>query len=104
MLFRSIWPVVAALMGRLGRRHISNVVALFAMGSYAVDRTRALEDAAAYAALSELELLTGLRSDDQAQAALGLRVGKGNPLLLDQIGQPLFDQIYLLDAKRATRA
>ncbi len=98
-----IWPVVAALMGRLGRRHISNVVALFAMGSYAVDRTRALEDAAAYAALSELELLTGLRSDDQAQAALGLRVGKGNPLLLDQIGQPLFDQIYLLDREKSNQ-
>ena len=98
-----IWPVVAALMGRLGRRHISNVVALFAMGSYAVDRTRPLEDAAAYAALSELELLTGLRSDDQAQAALGLRIGKGNPLLLDQIGQPLFDQIYLLDREKSNQ-
>lgn len=98
-----IWPVVAALMGRLGRRHISNVIALFAMGSYAVDRTRALEDAAAYAALSELELLTGLRDDAQAQAALGLRISKGGSLLLDQIGQSLFDQIYLLDREKSNQ-
>ena len=98
-----IWPIVAGLMGRLGRRHISNVVALFAAGSYAVDRTRPLEDAAAHAALSEMELLTGLRRDPQAQAALGLRIGKGGPALLDQIGRPIFDQIYLLDREKSNQ-
>ena len=98
-----IWPVVAGLMSRVGRRHISNVVAFFAAGSYATDRTRALEDAAAHAALSELELLTGLRKDAQAQAALGLRIGKGGPALLDQIGEPIFDQIYLLDREKSNQ-
>ncbi len=35
-----IWPLTAALIGRAGRRQISQVVALLATGSYATDLTR----------------------------------------------------------------
>ena len=52
-----IWPLVGGLMARMGRRHISNVVGMFATGSYATDLTRGVEDAATYTALTELEVL-----------------------------------------------
>ena len=98
-----VWPIVAGLMQRLGRRHISTVVALFATGSYAVDRTRPVEDAAAFAALSELELLTGVRDDVLARNAIGRAIGESSPNLRDQIGQPLFDHIYLLDREKSNQ-
>ena len=50
-----IWPLVAKLMHRLGQRHVSQVVGMFATGSYATDLTRPVEDASAFAALAELE-------------------------------------------------
>ncbi len=77
-----VWPVVAGLMQRLGRRHISTVVGIFATGSYAVDRTRAVEDAAAYAALAELEALTGVRDDAQVRDAIAATLVNGSRALL----------------------
>ncbi len=55
-----IWPTVAGLMARLSRRHLTQVVGLWAMGSYATDASRALENAAAVRALDEIEALTGM--------------------------------------------
>jgi hypothetical protein len=45
-----VWPTVAHLLRYLGRRHIAQVVAIFATGSYAADRSRVYEDASANAA------------------------------------------------------
>ncbi len=98
-----IWPTVTALLQRLGRRNISQVVGFFATGSYAQDTSRAAEDAAAYAALSELEVLTGLRGGDEGRAELGAIVqGAGSPLV-EQIGAALFDSIYLLDREKSNQ-
>ena len=83
-----IWPVVAQVMARLGRRNIAQVVGLFASGSYAGDITRAVENASAFAALSEIETLTGLRVDDRGQSELAVLVqGAGSPLM-KQVGRP----------------
>lgn len=98
-----VWPIVAGLMQRLGRRHISTVVGLFATGSYALDRTRPVEDAAAYAALAELEVLTGVREDASARAEMVRRLGDNSPALIDQLGESLFDHIYLLDREKSNQ-
>ena len=98
-----VWPIIASLMQRVGRRHISHVVAIFATGSYALDRTRPVEDAAAYAALAELELLTGVHDDTLARNAISRAVGSQSQLLRDQIGQPLFDHVYLLDREKSNQ-
>ncbi len=55
-----IWPTVAGLMARLSRRHLTQVVGLWAMGSYATDASRGVENAAAVRALDEMEALTGM--------------------------------------------
>ncbi len=97
-----IWPVVAALMGRLEPSpHLQRCRPL--CHGQLRRRPHGRSKTPPPMPPSPMELLTGLRSDDQAQAALGLRVGKGNPLLLDQIGQPLFDQIYLLDREKSNQ-
>lgn len=98
-----IWPLVGALMARMGRRHISNVVGLFATGSYASDLTRAIEDAAAASALHELEVLTGLRPDEARRAALTAQVEATRPTLVEHIGERLFDRIYLLDREKSNQ-
>lgn len=102
-----IWPLVAQTLARLGRRHITQVVALFATGSYADDVTRQMEDASCYAALRELELLTGLAADDQAQAALAELArrapGVAAASLAREVGCPLFDHIYLLDREKSNQ-
>ncbi len=98
-----IWPIVAGLMQRMGRRHISKVVGLFATGSYGLDRTRAVEDAATYAALAELEALTGVRNDGATSDRLRMLIGQGNHALQDQLGQTLFDHIYLLDREKSNQ-
>ena len=98
-----IWPTVAQLMQRLGRRNISQVVGFFATGSYSRDTSRAPEDAAAYAALSELEVLTGLRGGNEGRSELSALIeGAGSPLV-DQIGEALFDSIYLLDREKSNQ-
>src|SRR5690606_14099771 len=98
-----IWPLVGGLMARLGRRHISNVVCLFATGSYATDLTRGIEDAAAYSALQELEVLTGMRRDEARRAALAAQVRSIRPALAEYVGEPIFDRIYLLDREKSNQ-
>lgn len=98
-----IWPLVGALMSRMGRRHISNVVGLFATGSYAADLSRGVEDAATYAALAELETLTGMRSDSAQAAALAAQIRNTRSNLADLMGERLFDRIYLLDREKANQ-
>ncbi len=102
-----IWPLVPQTLTRLGRHHITQVVALFATGSYADDVTRQMEDASCYAALREMELLTGLATDDQAQTALAELVrhapGAAATSLAREVGRPLFDHIYLLDREKSNQ-
>ncbi len=98
-----IWPIVSGLMQRMGRRHISTVVGLFATGSYGLDRSRAVEDGATYAALAELETLTGIHDDSRTQAELRRLIGGTSRALRDQVGQPLFDHIYLLDREKSNQ-
>ncbi len=98
-----IWPTVAQLMARLGRQHISQVVGFFATGSYATDLTRAVEDSAAYATLAELEVLAGLRPAAPGNAMLHDLIRSANRPLYEQVGQRLFDHIYLLDREKSNQ-
>jgi hypothetical protein len=98
-----IWPVTAQLMQRLGRRNISQVVAILATGSHATDVSRAVENGTTYAALSELEILTGLRGDAAGRAELTTLVTGSNPALAAQTGEKLFDNIYLLDREKSNQ-
>ncbi|MBV7331957.1 hypothetical protein KFU94_27755 [Chloroflexi bacterium TSY] len=113
-----IWPTVAQLMQRMERRNLSHVVGLFATGSYANDESRALENAATYAALSELEIFTGLRnasfqnnplesmslqSSSEGSLELASVVQGANSPLISQFGKSLFDQIYLLDREKSNQ-
>ena len=102
-----IWPIVAGLMHRLGRRHISTVVGLFATGSYALDRSRPVEDAAGYAALAELEALTGVYGHASGAAQMRdemlANIRNGSRVLVDHIGEPIFDHIYLLDREKSNQ-
>jgi hypothetical protein len=97
-----IWPVVTQLMERVGRSHISQVVALLATGSYAADLSRPLEDGAAYAALRELEALAGMtgQPDPATRAALRRLLREVNSPLADQVGASVFDAVYLLDREK----
>jgi hypothetical protein len=99
----SCWPIVAQLLARLGRQHLSQVVALLATGSYAPDLTRPVENAAAFATLAELETLTGLRRDTVGQESLRALIQPIAPHLIQQVGQPLFDHIYLLDREKSNQ-
>jgi hypothetical protein len=98
-----IWPLVGSLMARMGRRHISNVVGMFATGSYAKDLTRGVEDAATYTALTELEVLTGIRGDESRRAALESYIRTTPAGLADFVGERIFDRIYLLDREKANQ-
>jgi len=109
----TVWPIVARLMERVGRQHITQVVALCATGSYATDLTRSVEDAATYTALLEMEALTGLSQDHQVgtvgtsylrQDQLRERCAQFDPFLADLVGKPLFDQIYLLDREKSNQS
>ena len=103
-----IWPIITQLMNRAGRRHISQVVGIFATGSYAPDISRALEDGATYAALRELELLAGLRtqgnSRDVRAHPLAQRVAESGSPLATQIGDEIFDFVYLLDREKSNQS
>jgi hypothetical protein len=98
-----VWPIVSGLMARVGRRHISTLIGLFATGSYAADLSRPVEDAGAAIALAELETLTGHRHDPAAVDALAAQVNAANPSLRGQIGETLFDHIYLLDREKSNQ-
>lgn len=104
-----VWPTVAHLLRYLGRRHISQVVAIFATGSYAADRSRVYEDASAYAALAEMEALTGLRPEGRSALASlvrgdGVEAVPGQQGLLDEwIGEPLFNRVYLVDREKSNQ-
>jgi hypothetical protein len=98
-----IWPLVGGLMARMGRRHISNVVGMFATGSYATDLTRGVEDAATYTALTELEVLTGIRKDESRRAALESYIRTTPAGLADFVGERVFDHVYLLDREKANQ-
>jgi hypothetical protein len=98
-----IWPLVGGLMARMGRRHISNVVGMFATGSYATDLTRGVEDAATYTALTELEVLTGIRKDESRRASLESYIRTTPAGLADYVGERVFDRIYLLDREKANQ-
>jgi hypothetical protein len=98
-----IWPLVSGVMARMGRRHVSTVVALLATGSYATDLTRPIEDASAHAALAELEILAGLRKDPRAQAALTAQIQESKSPLAEYVGENLFDHIYLLDREKSNQ-
>lgn len=100
-----IWPLVAQFMERVGQRHVAQVTAFFATGSYATDLTRPVEDATAFAALAELETLTGLQQhpDQQVTATLEQTVQAYAPHLNEAIGRPLFDYVYLLDREKSNQ-
>lgn len=98
-----IWPVVAQLLQRLGRRNISQVVALLGLGSHASDISRAVENGAAYASLAELEILCGLRGEAAGRAELAALVNGSDSPLSGQVGEPLFDNIYLLDREKSNQ-
>lgn len=96
-----IWPTLTHLVEYLGQRHVSQVVGIFATGSYATDSTRVVEDAACYAALSELEALTGLRSAyfDDFLADWPEQAGPAQ----EWLGRGLFDRIYLVDREKSNQ-
>lgn len=100
-----IWPLVGRLLARSGRQHIAQVVALFATGSYARDLSRSREDAATYAALRDLEILSGYQGGSSGAdgAALENLIRTHNPDLLSATGTPLFDYIYLLDREKSNQ-
>ena len=100
-----IWPTVAGLMARVGRRHISQVVALLGTGSYAADLTRTQEDAVTYTGLRELEVLAGLRTMDHGVLdAWQRRIAARNPVFADMVGEQLFDFVYLLDREKSNQS
>ena len=104
-----VWPTVAHLLRYLGRRHIAQVVAIFATGSYAADSSRVYEDASSYAALAEMEALTGLRPEGRAALASlvggdGVEAVPGQQGLLDEwVGEPLFNRVYLVDREKSNQ-
>ncbi len=98
-----VWPLVAQLMERVGRQHVSEVIALFATGSYATDLSRPLEEAASFAALAEIEALTGIRRHGDTQSVMRELVAQTSPALAEAVGQPLFDHIYLLDREKSNQ-
>ncbi len=101
-----LWPILAQLMQRIGQRHVSQVVALFATGSHATDLTRPVEDAATFSALAELEFLSDLqyhREKPPAFATLQQLIANTAPAMSDLVGNHLFDYIYLLDREKSNQ-
>ena len=81
----------------------------FASGSYATDSSRVIEDAACYAAMAELEALTGLRQANLAKLTASMRQDLGKrgtsrgSLPEEWLGHPLFDRIYLVDREKSNQ-
>lgn len=105
-----IWPTVVRLLNHLGRRHVSQIVGIFATGSYAKDSSRALEDASTCASLAELEVLTGIREDGVSKSVLLSLLTDANDgtsrqhtSLFSWVGQPFFDRIYLVDREKSNQ-
>ncbi len=104
-----IWPTLVHLLNYLGDRHISQVVAIFATGSYAGDNSRAVEDATSFAALAELEALSNLHPEAtpaiepvvRGEAMPGLSRLAGP--LSDWVGRSIFDRIYLVDREKSNQ-
>ncbi len=104
-----IWPTLVHLLNYLGDRHISQVVAVFATGSYAGDKSRAVEDATSFAALAELEALSNLHPEGapavepvvRAEALTGLSTVAGS--LSQWVGKSIFDRIYLVDREKSNQ-
>ena len=104
-----IWPTIAHQLNYLGQRHIAQVVGIFAAGSYARDSSRITEDASCYAAMAELEALTGLRRANLNKFISSMREdsnrhGRNNASLPEEwLGRPLFDRIYLVDREKSNQ-
>jgi len=101
-----IWPLLARLMQRTGQRHVSQVVAMFATGSYATDLTRPVEDAATFSALAELEFLSDLQYHKQEPVAfqhLQQLIANTTPHMSELVGNHLFDYLYLLDREKSNQ-
>ena len=121
-----IWPTIAHQLNYLGQRHIAQVVGIFAAGSYATDSSRVIEDGSCYAAMAELEALTGLRpanlnrfissiwKDDAgaqdtkssfnvSDALSRHSAGASYSLPEEWLGRPLFDRIYLVDREKSNQ-
>jgi hypothetical protein len=104
-----IWPTLVHLLNYLGERHISQIVGIFATGSYAGDSSRAIEDAVSFASIAELEALTNLHPA-ASPAVEGLVRGDGVPALPGQrglleswVGRSLLDHIYLVDREKSNQ-
>ncbi len=100
-----IWPTIAHQLHYLGQRHIAQVVGIFATGSYATDSSRIIEDASCYAAIAELEALTGLRRANLTQFQSLLQEDSSAQLALSEewLGRSLFDRIYLVDREKSNQ-
>jgi hypothetical protein len=101
-----LWPLLAELAAALGHKTVVHIVALLATGSFAQDDTQVLEEAAAYAALTELEALTGIAGRaPQVHRLLHEAVGSAGSTGWEQrVGARLFDRIYLLDREKSNQA
>ncbi|MBX2996947.1 MAG: hypothetical protein KF893_00445 [Caldilineaceae bacterium] len=104
-----IWPTLVHLLNYLGERHISQIVGIFATGSYAGDSNRAIEDAVSFASIAELEALTDLHPAAQSAVEPLVR-GEGFPALPGQcglleswVGRSLLDRIYLVDREKSNQ-
>ncbi|MEJ5200156.1 MAG: hypothetical protein WHX53_14655, partial [Anaerolineae bacterium] len=100
-----IWPVVAELVEAFGRRHVSRVIAFLSTASFAMDDSRAIEEAASYMALRELEALTGAAGqNDHADSLVQLVGDYGGDAWRERVGKRLFDAIYLVDREKSNQA
>lgn len=99
-----IWPIVSELVSLLGGRNVARVTGLFCAGSFALDHTRVYEEAAAHVALSELDLLTGVKQDAKLANDLKTRVDSGRSGASKRVGHNLFDQICIVDREKSNQS
>ena len=98
-----IWPILSELHGLLGKRHVVNVVGLFATGSFAIDDTRAIEDAAAHLALMEIEGFDGYDLEKQAELEYVV-TNNAKSGWRDRLRTRHFHHIYLIDREKTNQA
>lgn len=96
-----IWPIISELTAALGTRNIARVIAFFATGSFALDDTAAVEEAACYTALREIESLTGVSRVGKKELGERVRYKQG---WSERVGLSLFDRIYMLDKEKTNAA
>lgn len=99
-----IWPVVSELVSLLGGRNVARVTGLFCAGSFALDHTRVYEEAAAHVALSELDLLTGVKQDAELTNTFKRQVELGRRGASRRVGHNLFDQICIVDREKSNQS